>query len=246
MAGVPAGAGAGYHVWMVDWLLFLLGAYLLGSVSFALWLGRLKGIDIREHGSGNVGATNLGRTLGKPWGIACFLLDLGKGLGPVLGYGLWAGMLGGGGSAEEASGGDPVAMLQWLGIGVAAILGHVFPVFLKFKGGKGMATSMGALSGFWPMLTVPAFAAFVVWFLVTKATAYVGLASVVAAAVMPVFVVGFGLMMGDDPGQIAVCGVVSTLLAGLVIVRHKSNLKRLREGTEGKVDWAQRGKKDAG
>lgn len=218
---------------MLIWLLWLAGAYLLGSVSFALILGRLKGIDIRMHGSGNVGATNLGRALGKKWGILCCLLDIGKGLAPVVGYRLtlWAG-------GVEPVG--SVQMLHWLAVGVAAVLGHVFPVFLGFKGGKGVATSAGALLGFWPVLTVPALMAGVVWFVVTKATAYVGLASVAAAAVLPVLVVGFAVLMGNDPGEIAVCAGVSTLLAALVIIRHRSNIKRLLDGSEEQVDWAKR------
>lgn len=215
------------------WVIWLVAAYVLGSVSFALILGKINGINIREHGSGNVGATNLGRTLGKKWGILCTLLDMGKGLIPVLGYGLSSGLV----TSDEPIG--YLAMLQWLAVGVAAVVGHVFPVFLKFKGGKGVATSAGALFGFWPVLTVPALAAFVVWFVVTKATAYVGLASVAAAAVLPVFVVGFGWAMGYEAGEIAVCGGVSGLLATLVIVRHRSNIKRLLAGTEDKVEWAQ-------
>jgi glycerol-3-phosphate acyltransferase PlsY len=219
---------------MTTWLLFLLGAYLLGSVSFALILGRINGVDIREHGSGNVGATNLGRTLGKTCGLTCFFLDVAKGLLPVLAYGFWTGLI----TSEDAI--DAVSMLKWLAVGVAAVVGHVLPIFLKFKGGKGVATSAGALLGFWPVISVPVLASAVVWFAVTKATAYVGLASVIAAAVLPVFVVGFAIAMGYAFGEIAVCGTVTALLAAMVIVRHRSNLKRLREGTEGKVDWAQK------
>eukprot|EP00752_Nemacystus_decipiens_P015209 g13542.t1 len=213
---------------MLTWLLFLLGAYLLGSVSFALILGTLNGINIREHGSGNVGATNLGRALGKKWGLTCFFLDLGKGLVPVLAYGFVAGLI----TSDDAIGAQP--MLQWLSVGVAAVIGHVFPVFLKFKGGKGVATSAGALLGFWPVLSVPVLAAGVAWFIVTKTTAYVGLASVIAAAVLPLFVVGFALAMGYEVGEIAVCGSVTALLAAMVIVRHRSNIARLRAGTEDK------------
>ncbi|MFK7790671.1 MAG: glycerol-3-phosphate 1-O-acyltransferase PlsY [Phycisphaeraceae bacterium] len=219
---------------MLHWLIFLLGAYLLGSVSFALILGKLNGINIREHGSGNVGATNLGRALGKKWGLTCFALDLAKGLAPVLAFGLSSGLI----ATSDASIGT-VPMLQWLAIGVAAVVGHVFPIFLKFKGGKGVATSAGALLGFWPVLSVPVLAAGVVWFVVTKATAYVGLASVVAAAVLPFFVVGFALALDYDLGEIAVCTSVSALLAAMVILRHRSNIANLRAGTESKVAWAQ-------
>jgi len=221
---------------LIYWLPWLIGGYLLGSVSFALLLGRMKGIDIRQHGSGNVGATNLGRALGKKWGILCFVLDLGKGLIPVLGYRMT--LL----AAADEPGDGATGMLLWLAVGVAAVLGHVFPVFLKFKGGKGVATSAGALLGFWPVLTVPTLASAVVWFGVTKLTAYVGLASVLAAAVLPVLVVGFGLLMGYEPGQIAINTGVSALLAALVIYRHRSNIKRLLAGTEDQVEWAKRKK----
>lgn len=218
---------------MLIWLSWLTGAYVLGSVSFALMLGKLNGINIREHGSGNVGATNVGRALGKKWGITCFFLDLSKGLIPVLGYWMTRMMV-------EAEPQGAAEMLKWLAIGVAAILGHVFPAFLKFKGGKGMATSLGALLGFWPILTVPALASFLVWAVVTKLTAYVGLGSVIAAAALPLFVVGFALATGYDTDEIAVCGSISAMLALLVIIRHKSNIKRLLDGTEDKVNWAKR------
>ncbi|MBX2853279.1 MAG: glycerol-3-phosphate acyltransferase, partial [Phycisphaeraceae bacterium] len=173
---------------------------------------------------------------GKKCGLTCFFLDLGKGLAPVLSYGFWAGLI----TAEGDLG--AVEMLKWLAVGVAAVVGHVLPIFLKFKGGKGVATSAGALLGFWPVLSVPVLAATVVWFVVTKATAYVGLASVIAAAVLPIFVVGFALALGYSVDEIAVCGSVTALLAAVVIIRHRSNIQRLRNGTEGKVDWAKRDK----
>lgn len=220
---------------MLIWTLWIVLAYLLGSVSFALLLGRLKGIDIRTHGSGNVGATNLGRVLGKKWGIGCFLLDVAKGLVPVLGY--YAIVQMGHGPEVES---QTVGCLLWLAVGVAAVLGHVFSIFLKFKGGKGVATSLGALLGFWPVLTVPAILAALIWYAVTKATAYVGLASVIAAAALPVMAVGFALLLKMSAGETAVYGCVSTALAALVIARHRTNLARLRAGTETKVDWAKR------
>ena len=218
---------------MLIWVIWLLAAYFLGSVSFALILGKINGIDIREHGSGNVGATNLGRALGKKWGLICFFLDMGKGLLPVVGYRITLLTLD---QPVEGS----VDMLKWLAIGVAAVVGHVFPVFLKFKGGKGVATSAGALLGFWPLLTVPVLASGVVWYIVTKATAYVGLASVIAAASLPIFAVIFGIVTGEEPGVIGVVGGAGLLLALMVIIRHKSNIKRLLAGTEEKVDWAKR------
>ena len=219
---------------MLGWLLWLVGAYLLGAVPFGLLIGRLRGVDIRAQGSGNLGATNVGRVLGKPWGIACFVLDLGKGLAPVVCYRMLAGTPG------LAAGRPWLAALLWLAVGVAAVLGHVFPIWLKFKGGKGVATSLGALLGFYPVLTLPALLSAVIWFVVTKATAYVGLASVVAAIAMPIMAVGFGLAMRRDPGEVAVYGAVTLALALLVILRHRGNIARLRAGTEAKVAWAEK------
>src|SRR5215510_2681621 len=136
----------------------LLGSYLLGAVPFALLIGLAKGVDIRKSGSGNVGATNLSRALGRSWGISAFALDFLKGLLPVLAVG-WAG------------GGRPWAGLAEphvrMAAGAIAILGHVFPVYLRFRGGKGVATSFGALTGlaFWAALAAGA-----VWLLVYVAT----------------------------------------------------------------------------
>ncbi|XAL98376.1 glycerol-3-phosphate 1-O-acyltransferase PlsY [Phycisphaeraceae bacterium D3-23] len=224
---------------MLIWALWLIGAYLLGAVPFGLLIARAKGVDLRAMGSGNLGATNVGRVMGKPFGIACFVLDLGKGLAPVLAYRAY------GGTPDLVDGRAWLAALLWLAVGVAAVVGHVFPVWLKFKGGKGVATSLGALLGFYPALTIPALLSALVWFIVTKATAYVGLASVVAAIAMPLLAVGFGLIMRRDPGETAVYAGVCAVLAGLVIVRHRSNLARLRDGTEEKVDWANKAKKQA-
>jgi len=220
---------------MLIWVLSLLGAYLLGSVSFALLLGRLAGVDIRQKGSGNVGATNLGRVLGKKWGIGCFLLDVGKGLFPMLAY--HTALLLFGSQAEKA---PWLAALMWLAVGIAAVLGHIFPVWHGFKGGKGVATSLGALLGFWPVLTVPALLSGVIWFVVTKATAYVGLASVVASVCMPILAVGFALVLRRPMDETLVVASVTALLAALVVIRHRGNLARLRAGTETKVDWAKK------
>lgn len=225
---------------MLIWSLWLIFAYLLGSVSFALILGRVNGVDIRTFGSGNVGATNLGRALGKKWGILCFLLDVAKGFIPVLGY--YFTTLAGYGIESV---GPATAALLWLAIGVAAVLGHVFPFYLKFKGGKGVATSLGALLGFWPVLTVPALLSVVIWYAVTKATAYVGLASVVAAASMPILTLVGCLVLRYSPGETAVYTTVCAALAALIIFRHRSNLAKLRAGTEAKVEWAKK-KSDRG
>ncbi|MEM9416250.1 MAG: glycerol-3-phosphate 1-O-acyltransferase PlsY [Planctomycetota bacterium] len=219
---------------MLIWVLWLCGAYLLGAVSFGLLIARAKGVDLRSQGSGSTGATNVGRVMGKPWGVLCFVLDVGKGLGPVLLYQAFAPV------PSVAADRPWLATMLWLAIGVAAVVGHIFPVWAGFRGGKGVATALGALLAFYPALTVPALVAFVIWFAVTKATAYVGLASVVAAIAMPILAAVFGLLFTQQtPGETAVYTGVCLTLALLVILRHRSNLSRLRDGTEAKVAWAE-------
>lgn len=229
------------------WCLWLAGAYLMGSVPFGLLIGLARGVDIRDAGSGNVGATNVGRVLGRSWGLWCFVLDVCKGLGPTLGYGLWSGLAGvepgvepgiqpG---AESAVGtGGALAALGWMAVASAAVFGHVFPVWLRFKGGKGVATGLGVLLGFWPVLTLPGVAVGLLWVVLVKSTGYVSLASVAAAGSLPVLAVASGLCWRREPGEIAVYAGVSTVLALLIAVRHRGNLNRLRAGTEPKAEWA--------
>lgn len=222
------------------WIGALLAAYLIGSIPFGLLIARLRGVDIRQHGSGNIGATNVGRVLGKRLGITCFVLDVFKGLVPVLTYGLLAGaaaQL----KADSATGPGPaLAALAWLAIPAAAVLGHVFPVWLGFRGGKGVATSLGVLLGVFPYLTLPAVVCFVVWGLVMAFFGWVGLASVVAALVLPPLAAVFGWWLGAAPGALLVLSMVTGLLAALVIWRHRSNLQRIWAGTEPKAAWATR------
>lgn len=244
---------------MSQWvyLLWLAGAYLVGSIPFGLLLGRLKGIDIRQHGSGNVGATNAGRVLGRKIGLLCFALDVLKGLLPVAMAGAVLHglivfrqvMIDGQGqvvslnSASAAEELSPTALtLMWLGIAAAAVVGHVFPVWLKFKGGKGVATSLGVLLGVFPYLTIPALAAFGVWYVTVRASGYVGLASVAAAVALPVLTLVSALGFGLAAGPTAVFLAVTTLLAALVVYRHRGNLQRIRAGTEAKAGWATKSK----
>lgn len=216
------------------WLIWLIAAYLAGSIPFGLLIGLARGVDIRTQGSGNVGATNAGRVLGKKWGITCFILDVLKGMLPVLGFGLAAGL-----TASDTAG-SAIDALRWIAIAVAAVVGHVFPVWLKFKGGKGVATGLGVLLGLWPVLTVPGLVAAVVWFAVIKASGYVSLASVLASISLPLLTLISGLAFGKSAGEIAVYTSITALLGLLVVVRHRSNIRRLREGTESKARWAKR------
>jgi len=234
----------------LEWCVWLIGAYLVGSIPFGLLIGLAKGVDIRASGSGNVGATNAGRVLGKGWGVLCFLLDVGKGLGPTLGYGLWAGLACSRCGTETAQGvadladasgdGGTTAVLMWLAIGVTAVLGHVFSVFLKFKGGKGVATGLGVLLGFWPVLTIPGLLAGLGWVVLVKTTGYVSLGSVAAACSLPVMAVISALLWGRSLGETVVYAGVTLVLALLITLRHRSNLSRLRQGTEPKAGWAKK------
>lgn len=196
----------------MDYLPDIIGiaaAYLLGAVPFGLLIGKLKGIDIRQHGSGNIGATNVLRVLGKPLGITTFILDALKGFVPSFVFPLLVqGAL------------DP-GVLSVLG-GAAAILGHNFPVFLGFKGGKGVATSAGVLIGIAPLAALIGLGAWAVLFFSFR---YVSLASILAAAV-----VGIGGWW-IYPGNRLLPAVLS-VLSTLVILRHRANITRLLNGTE--------------
>jgi len=220
------------------WCLWVLGAYAVGSVPFGLLIGLARGVDIRDAGSGNVGATNAGRVLGRGWGFLCFGLDVFKGLGPTLVYGLWSGLAG----AQPMEAGGALAVLGWLTVGSAAVFGHVFSICLKFKGGKGVATGLGVLLGFWPVLTLPGVAVGLLWVVVVKRTCYVSLASVAAACSLPVLAVASGLWWARGSGEVAVYAGVTAVLAILITLRHRGNLRRLREGTEPKARWASKPK----
>ena len=213
---------------MEPWLIWVLIAYLCGSVPFAVVLGRLRGVDVRKVGSGNVGATNVGRTLGRRWGVLCFLLDALKGLIPVAGSGTALGVIGRWDLPTTPT-------WQWLAVAVAAVLGHIFPFWLRFRGGKGIATGLGVLLGFWPILTVPALIATVTWLVVIAASRYPSLASMSSALSLPVTLLALAAVRGDGlPGRVPLL-VVTTALALLVVVRHRTNIARLRAGTEPKV-----------
>jgi len=205
------------------WSALIGGAYLLGSIPFALLIGFARGVDVREHGSGNVGATNVKRVCGRRAGALCLALDFLKGFVPTLGAGFASGgVLGRTLSAESA--------WLWIAVASAAILGHVFPVWLRFRGGKGVATGLGATLGVWPAFGVPALGALLVWLGALRATRNVGVASSIAAGAFPLLVGGFVATLGVwgdsrmSVGESAPFLIAATLLAALVIVRHRRNL----------------------
>lgn len=210
-------------------LLLIVGAYLVGAIPFGLLIAKSKGVDIRKHGSGNIGATNVGRVLGKQFFVLCFILDMLKGLLPTLAFGLVTGVIG----AEESV--SPNEYWWWLGAMAAPVLGHMFSPFIRFKGGKGVATGLGALLAVFPVMTLAAGVALVVFLTTLKLSRYVGLSSSLAALSLPlttavlVFVVG-GSFEGAWPAV-----VVAAALAGVVIVKHRGNLSRTFAGTEPKA-----------
>lgn len=230
-------------------------AFLLGSIPFSLLVGLARGVDIRTVGSKNVGATNLGRTLGPRYFAIGFALDALKGLAPTLAAGLLAGVTG-----RYTI--EPTLAWLWLASVFAAPLGHMFSPWVGFKGGKGVATGLGAMLGVFPILAVPGLGALVVFVTVLLLWRYVSAASCVAAISLPLFTyIAFqfaitqatrdampaeALMISPDAAdqlraQIAASHnwlpfvAVTALLAALVVYKHRGNLRRIGAGTEPKI-----------
>ena len=193
-------------------LLSLLAGYLVGSISFAVLIAKSRGVDIFTVGSGNPGATNVLRILGKPFGYACFVLDALKGVAAVLiGSGL----------AQQWGQGMALAGIAAL---LGAILGHSFSVFLKFRGGKGVATTVGGLFALLPWVML---IGAVLWLIVFFSTRYVSLASIVLGLSLPVS----AWFIYRDPRSFGFC----LFLAILILVRHRANIERLLAGTENRA-----------
>ncbi len=197
----------------------LLTAYLLGSVSSAVWIGRLLyGIDVRQHGSGNAGATNVIRVLGYRAGIPVLLLDVFKGWLAVQ-LATWI---------KVPGLGPEWATYLSIGLAVAAVMGHVFPVFTGFRGGKGVGTIAGAAIALYPLAVL---VVLVVFILVLATTHFVSLSSVTAAVLFPVVV--FFVTGVRHPGLVG----LSLLVAVFIPVTHRRNIVRLIKGTENRFDF---------
>jgi glycerol-3-phosphate acyltransferase PlsY len=193
---------------MTDALIAIAVGYLLGSLPFGYWAGRLRGIDLRLAGSGNTGATNVMRVLGLKVGVPVMALDIGKGAAAVV-------------IARALSTDDIVPVLA----AAAAVTGHMYPLFLGFRGGKGVATGAGTMLALVPWIGI---AAFFLWLGVSLATRYVSIGSVVTAVAYPAATIASG-----QPW--AVCAY--TVGAGAwVIWRHRANIARLRAGTEHRIN----------
>lgn len=193
----------------------VLGSYLLGSIPFGYLAGKIGGIDIRKVGSGNIGATNVARALGKRYGYPVFVLDFLKGFGAVK-------------ISMSIATDTELCSPEMFGIlaAFASVIGHSFPLWLKFRGGKGVATSAGALFGLMPLATLIAVA---IWVLVFWFTRYVSVASLVTAVAVPLVILTmtrFNQIHGNA------LFYSSLGIAAVVIWRHRSNFSRLMRGSE--------------
>lgn len=207
-------------------VLLAIGAYLLGAIPFGVLIGRARGVDILAAGSKNIGATNVGRVIGRKWGLFCLLLDILKGLIPSL-------------AAFFVLVREPVqaaVLLQWLAVGVAAVLGHNFSIFLGFRGGKGVATTIGVALGIYPYFTVAMAAAIVAYAIVRFSTGWVSLGSLTIATVFPIAFYAYVLI--SERASLAECWplqIAAVLLGLLIILRHRANIARLLRGEESRV-----------
>jgi len=206
---------------IVLFALAVIGSYLLGAVPFGFLIAKKRGFNIYEHGSGNIGATNVFRVVGKTWGILTSILDILKGFIPAMVIPMVLAVFG----MKEY-----YVPLQ-LSCAFAAIIGHCWPIYLKFKGGKGVATSAGAMIGLAPL---PALVAFIVWIIVMLIFRFVSLASIMAAIVLAVatWVAFFMDIMRPGTRFDIYIPIVLNLLCLLIILRHKKNIERLIKGTE--------------
>jgi acyl phosphate:glycerol-3-phosphate acyltransferase len=206
------------------WILWLLvpAAYLSGSVPFGLIVGKAKGIDPRKAGSGNIGATNVGRLLGGGYFALVFILDLLKGAAPTFAAGAVIGF--------RVS--DWRVCLLWMTIAGVAVIGHVFSIFLKFKGGKGVATSAGVVLGVFPYFTYAAVVSLLVFYIAFRVTRYMSVGSMVGAGSFPLVYVLIGMARWPILGSLLPMLCFAVFFPLLLIYKHRTNIARLRAGTE--------------
>jgi glycerol-3-phosphate acyltransferase PlsY len=209
-------------------LLLAVVSYFLGAIPFGLLVGLAKGIDPRKAGSGNIGATNVARLLGGKFFALVFTLDLLKSLIPMLiGHALLrrANL-----TSDQL---DAKLLLSWLLVGFAAILGHMFPIYIRFKGGKGVATSAGLILGLWPYYTLPALIALGVFIVVFFTWRYVSLGSIASALSFPLAYIIFALInRWPLTHQQLPLLIFAIIVAALIVYKHRTNIARLRAGTE--------------
>jgi len=209
----------------MSFAILIIGSYFFGSIPFGLIIAAAHGKDLRSIGSGNIGATNVSRALGRKWAYFCFLLDVLKGFVPTL---IAVLLISPPPSITE--------FLLALAVGCAAISGHIFPVYIRFKGGKGVATSFGVALGLWPYYTACALAAVIIWAVVVLIWRYVSLASITAAIAFPVtLIVAIRSIPAWEFADLWPLLIAATAIPITVIIRHRKNIRRLIAGTESKV-----------
>ena len=203
---------------------FIAAGYLIGGIPFGYLIGRMRGVDVRTVGSKNIGATNVFRTVGKKWGLLAFACDFLKGFLPtcaaIVVRGCWT------------SGGEPVLPF-WLpvAVGFSCVVGHMLTPYMKFKGGKGVATAFGMLVALVPGLVGIAFLIFAVIFALSH---YISLGSCCAALFLAV-AVWHPFMFGNGSREALVVAVPITVMALFVVWKHRANIKRLAHGEENKI-----------
>ena len=197
------------------WASWLAAAYLGGAIPFGYLIGRMRGVDVRTVGSKNIGATNVYRTVGHGWGVLAFLCDFAKGIVPTLACAAWVARHGG---ADATLAHLPVC------VGVACVVGHTLTVFMRFRGGKGVATAVGVFLALVPVPTLLAFGVFVaaVWL-----SHYISLGSMLAAATL-------GVAVWFVPAS-TLLRVTADAVAVFVIVKHRSNIVRIANGCENRI-----------
>ena len=204
-------------------ILFVLLAYLTGAFPSAVWVGKtFYNIDVREYGSGNAGATNTFRVLGKKAGIPVLLMDIFKGWLSVSYVN----------SISNADTLSPELFFEnQLAFGIAAVIGHLFPVYTGFRGGKGIATMLGLLIGLQPLAALFSFVVFFVVFLISK---YVSLGSVIASFAFPIFVI---LVLGSINSSLNLFAIFVPILS---LITHQKNIERLVRGEETKIKFGKK------
>lgn len=205
----------------------LVIAYLLGSIPFGFVIGKIKGVDIREHGSKNIGTTNTGRVLGNKYAIITYVLDTLKGF--IIVFLFRFNIIP-----------SEYCFLSPMIYGLFALLGHTFSIYLKFKGGKAVATSGGVILGYCPWLLL---IALIVFFIVTYISSYVSLGSLISASFITIIVVlmtfiGYDYILAKEID--IYFAVVSLIALGVIYFRHLSNIKRLYHHQEAKIKWGKK------
>lgn len=221
------GKAEGEVMVMATYAVAVAAAYLIGSIPFGFLVGKMRGVDVRTVGSRNIGATNVFRTVGRKWGLLAFACDFLKGLLPTLAA-----------KAYAAAAGDGTLAYLPLVVGVTCVAGHMFTCFMRFKGGKGIATGFGMLVALVPLLVLAAFALFVA---LVATFHYISLGSVCAAAFLLVAVWFPCAALSNPEGfrNLPQC-VMVTLVAVFAIWKHRSNIARLFSGTENRFCWNRR------